>query len=180
MNAERNSTKRLAIFAYGSLLFRPGFSFIARERATLHGYARSFSQASPDHRGTADHPGRVLTLAPRAQQQVVGAIYWVEAPARELLSELDYRERAGYERVSIEVQTAAARTPAVTWLARPGNAYDAGELALAELAAHIARSAGPSGRNDDYVLQLEAALDALVAADPLVTALARLLRGPAI
>src|SRR5689334_1069329 len=117
MNDERISTKRLAIFAYGSLLFRPGFSFLERERATLHGYARSFSQASPDHRGTAERPGRVLTLVSSARQHVTGAIYWVSAPAESLLRELDHRERAGYERASIEVSTERGPTPAVTWLA---------------------------------------------------------------
>lgn len=177
MNVEPNSTKRLAIFAYGSLLFRPGFSFIERERATLHGYARRFSQASPDHRGTNENPGRVLTLSPCVQERVIGAIYWVAAPAEALLVELDYRERAGYERVEIEVQTPAGPTAALTWLAKPGNAYDAGELQLSELARHIARSVGPSGRNDDYVFQLESALGALAGTDRLVSELASLLRG---
>jgi glutathione-specific gamma-glutamylcyclotransferase len=176
MNAERNSTKRLAIFAYGSLLFRPGFNFLTRERATLHGYARRFSQASPDHRGTLDNPGRVLTLAPRHDERVIGAVYWVEEPAQQLLSELDHRERAGYERVAIEVHTQAGATAAITWLAPPGNAYDAGELELAALAQHVASSVGPSGRNDDYVFQLEAALHELGGADPLVSALTALLR----
>ena len=30
------STNRLAIFAYGSLLFRPGFDYLSRTRAVLH------------------------------------------------------------------------------------------------------------------------------------------------
>lgn len=186
MNAERNSakpageqrisTERLAIFAYGSLLFRPGFSYLERERATLHGYVRRFSQASPDHRGTPERPGRVLTLSPSADSAVIGAIYWVALPADELLVELDYRERAGYERISLDVQTSAGKTAAVTWLAQPGNAYDAGELALEELALHIASSMGPSGRNDDYVFRLEAELEQLAGGDALISALAALLR----
>ena len=176
MNPERNSTERLAIFAYGSLLFRPGFSYVERERATLHGYARRFTQASPDHRGTPDRPGRVLTLSPVADGQVIGAVYWVSAPSEALLVELDHRERAGYERVLVDVHTTRGSTPAITWLAKPGNAYDAGELALAELALHIAQSVGPSGRNDDYVFRLEAALDEIAGVDPLVSELSALLR----
>jgi cation transport regulator ChaC len=176
MNAERNSTKRLAIFAYGSLLFRPGFSFLERERATLHGYARRFSQASPDHRGTPANPGRVLTLAPEREARVIGAVYWVAAPAEQLLTELDHRERAGYERVALEVHTQAGPTPALTWLAQPGNAYDVGEIELAALAQHIRGAAGPSGRNDDYVFQLEAALAALDGTDAGVSSLSALLR----
>jgi len=167
---------RLAIFAYGSLLFRPGFAYSERVRASLPGYARSFSQASPDHRGTPAQPGRVVTLVPHADAVTVGAVYFVTEPAQALLLELDQRERAGYERVNVDVLVPPARIRAVTWLAPPGNAYDAGQLSPVSLAAHIRQSTGPSGRNDDYVFRLESALAELGATDPLVSELCRLLR----
>lgn len=170
------STNRLAIFAYGSLLFRPGFPYLERQPATLSGYARSFSQASPDHRGTPERPGRVVTLVARQGHSVGGAVYFVDAPAHELLLELDYRERAGYERVTLEVTTSAGPLVAVTWIAPPGNAYDVGALPLEALAQHMRDSVGPSGRNDDYVLQLERALLELGALDAHVTELSALLR----
>jgi glutathione-specific gamma-glutamylcyclotransferase len=171
------STNRLAIFAYGSLLYRPGFAFAQRARAVAHGFARRFSQASPDHRGTPEQPGRVLTLVPRADARTVGAVYFVEDRAETLLSELDHRERAGYERVAIEVLVGDDAVNAVTWIAPPGNVYDVGQLPLEQLAAHVKRSTGPSGRNDEYVYLLEAALRELEAEDELVTALSALLRG---
>ena len=170
------STKRLAIFAYGSLLFRPGFDYLERRRAVALGYARSFSQASPDHRGTPEQPGRVVTLVRRVEASSVGALFFVEAPAFQLLSELDARERAGYERVTLEAWADDERYDAVSWIAPPGNAYDAGQLPLPELSAHISRCAGPSGRNADYVFELERALLDLSASDPLVSELAASLR----
>jgi cation transport regulator ChaC len=172
------STNRLAIFAYGSLLFRPGFEYLARARAALPGYVRRFSQASPDHRGTPERPGRVVTLARATDAGVTasGAVYYVESPAEALLQALDYRERAGYQRVAVTVVTAAGEEPAVTWIAPPGNAWDVGELPLAELAILIGGAEGPSGRNADYVFQLEMALRELEAEDPWVSALARQLR----
>lgn len=170
------STNRLAIFAYGSLLFRPGFAFLERQRAVASGYARSFSQSSPDHRGTPQQPGRVVTLVASAGATTAGALYFVEAPAFQLLSELDERERAGYQRITLEACTERERHQAVTWIAPPGNAYDAGQLPLAQLTAHIRQCAGPSGRNADYVFHLEAALAELDAADPLVSELAASLR----
>jgi len=173
---DESSTKRLAIFAYGSLLFRPGFSYLERQRAVVKGYARCFTQASPDHRGTPAQPGRVVTLVASANDTAVGALYFVSAPAIELLSLLDERERAGYRRVTLSVSTELAEHRAVTWIAPPGNAYDAGHLAMAELVRHIRNCAGPSGRNDDYVFQLERALAELDARDPRVSELAEGLR----
>lgn len=170
------STNRLAIFAYGSLLFRPGFAFLERQRAVTTGYARSFSQSSPDHRGTPERPGRVVTLVPSAGTTTAGALYFVEAPAFQLLSELDQREQAGYQRVTLEVCTERERHQALTWIAPPGNPYDAGQLPLAELSAHIRQCVGPSGSNSDYVFQLEAALAELDASDPSVSELSAILR----
>jgi cation transport regulator ChaC len=158
------------------LLFRPGFPFVARQRAVAHGLTRSFSQASPDHRGTPDRPGRVLTLLHTEGASTVGAIYLVDEPAESLLSELDHRERAGYERATIEVCTGENRLSAVTWIAPPGNTHAAPPLPLAALVEHIHHCAGPSGRNDDYVFQLEAALRELGAEDPLVSEVSALLR----
>ncbi len=170
------STNRLPIFGYGSLLFRPGFGYVARQRACADGYARSFSQASPDHRGTPERPGRVVTLVPRVGESVVGALYFVEAPALELLAELDHRERAGYQRVTLEASADGEKHQAVTWLAPPGNAYDAGHLPLDALAAHIRLCEGPSGPNPDYVFELERALLELGGADAFVSELSALLR----
>ncbi len=106
----------------------------------------------------------------------MGAVYFVEAPAGALLAELDHRERAGYERVTLQVVLEAGPVAATTWIAPPGNACDAGQLPLSELAGHVRRSQGPSGRNDDYVFQLERALDELDARDPFVSELSALLR----
>jgi cation transport protein ChaC len=170
------STNQLAIFAYGSLLFRPGFAYLDRQRAVASGYMRSFSQASPDHRGTPELPGRVVTLVPRAGATTIGALYFVEAPAFQLLLALDERERAGYQRITLEACTERERYQALTWVALPGNAYDAGQLPLGELSAHIRRCVGPSGSNTDYVFQLEAALAELNATDAQVSELSASLR----
>jgi cation transport protein ChaC len=159
-------------------LFRPGFAYLARAGAELPGYVRRFSQASPDHRGTPERPGRVVTLARAdgAGSVASGAVYYVEAPAGALLEALDYRERAGYERRPVTIVTAEGEESAVTWIAPPGNPWDVGELPLAELVGLIGGAEGPSGRNDDYVFRLEAALRDLGADDPWISALAEQLR----
>ncbi|PWC36352.1 gamma-glutamylcyclotransferase [Azospirillum sp. TSO35-2] len=52
----------LWVFAYGSLMWNPGFPFVERHAATLAGYHRSFCVASHRYRGTPDRPGLVLGL----------------------------------------------------------------------------------------------------------------------
>jgi cation transport protein ChaC len=50
------------IFAYGSLMWNPSFTFDARHVATIRGYHRSFRVWSRINRGTPEKPGLVLTL----------------------------------------------------------------------------------------------------------------------
>jgi len=50
------------IFAYGSLMWNPKFTFDARHVATIRGYHRSFRLWSRMNRGTPENPGLVLTL----------------------------------------------------------------------------------------------------------------------
>ena len=50
------------IFAYGSLMWNPKFTFDACHVATIRGYHRSFRLWSRINRGTPENPGLVLTL----------------------------------------------------------------------------------------------------------------------
>jgi glutathione-specific gamma-glutamylcyclotransferase len=50
------------VFAYGSLMWRPGFNFLDRQAALLRGYHRAFCVISHHYRGTVDRPGLVLGL----------------------------------------------------------------------------------------------------------------------
>jgi cation transport protein ChaC len=165
------------VFGYGSLIWRPGFEHEGRQRAVLGGFRRSFRQASSDHRGTPERPGRVVTLVASHEHRTVGVVYELGAAAARILAELDYRERAGYERVTLSVVLDDGRSATVvTWIAHPGNEHDGGELELEALLEVLRWAEGPSGRNDEYVHQLESALLELDGADELVSELSRRLR----
>lgn len=50
------------IFAYGSLMWEPGFPFVEARPALLRGYHRAFCLYSHRYRGTPEKPGLVLGL----------------------------------------------------------------------------------------------------------------------
>jgi len=52
----------LWVFAYGSLIWDPGFPFEEARPATLRGYHRAFCLYSVRYRGTPERPGLVLGL----------------------------------------------------------------------------------------------------------------------
>ena len=167
------------IFGYGSIIWRPGFPYIRREVGWVDGWARHFWQASPDHRGTPENPGRVVTLAPEKGSRCWGAAYEVAVEDREaVFHNLDIREQAGYERVVTTVHLRDGGKPienAVMYVALEDNPCFLGPCEQEELLRKVRSCAGPSGSNRDYVRTLANALTEMGADDPEVFALAHLL-----
>ena len=157
------------IFAYGSLIFRPGFEWLERRRAWVGGFERRFWQGSPDHRGVPEAPGRVVTLVAAEGAACGGCAYRIDpAGADALLAALDAREQAGFERRTLPLldgPTGPAFADGVTWIAGRGNEHFLGPLPGPEIAAVIRARRGPSGPNAEYALRLRDALRALDVAD---------------
>lgn len=171
----------LFVFGYGSLLFRPDFPFLDQRVARLDGWARRFAQGSPDHRGTPEAPGRVVTLVRDPATTTEGILFRVAASARdEVLEALDRREQGGYSRLTVRVRARGddeLHVEATTWIALPENPHWLGPADVASMAAHVTGSRGPSGENREYVLRLAATLAALDIHDAHVDELARALGG---
>lgn len=167
------------IFGYGSLIWRPAFDYELRRKAALRGWRRRFWQASPDHRGVPEAPGRVVTLVPETDAVCWGVAF--RAPAARfdaIVAELDYRERNGYERTTVELEFEdGAREQALTYIAHAHNPSFVGPTALADLAAQIARAHGPSGSNREYLERLAAHLADIGVHDEEVHGLHGLLAG---
>lgn len=163
------------VFGYGSLVWRPAFEHLEAAPARLHGFARRFWQASTDHRGVPDAPGRVVTLVEDPTANVVGMAYRVsEAVFPDVVAHLDHREKGGYARhdVSLERLRDGARVRALIYVASPDNPNFVGPDTLDAMVAQIRRARGPSGRNDEYVLRLAAWLREVGAQDAHVFELA--------
>ncbi len=146
----------LHVFAYGSLIWRPGFAHQGMHPALLRGFHRRFCLTSQHYRGTAEQPGLVLGLDRGGACRGVAFEVPAEAAA-ETLDYLDARENlAGeivYTRrlVPVRLLERGQTVQAVTYVAdRRAAAYcrPAPELA----AATIARGIGQAGANRDYLL----------------------------
>ncbi len=163
------------IFGYGSLIWRPDFPFIAQRPALLRGWRRRFWQASPDHRGVPDAPGRVVTLVEEAGAHCWGMAFLTAATEREaILAALDIREQNGYEREEVMVALEGKDTvSALTYIAGPANPSFVGPAPLQDMATQIARSHGPSGANRDYLRELAANLSRLDIEDEEIMNLSR-------
>ncbi|KAK3383853.1 ChaC-like protein-domain-containing protein [Lasiosphaeria ovina] len=178
------------LFGYGSLIWKPPPHFDRRIPGWVTGYVRRFWQASEDHRGTPEAPGRVVTLIERpywetltdhhdsAPDRVWGVAYRI-LPDRvaEVKEYLDIREINGYSihytpfhpaselhphpAVSPQATQPGAPIQALVYIGTPDNDQFVGPQDPQQLAEHIYLSEGPSGQNRDYLWGLEKALDGL-------------------
>jgi cation transport protein ChaC len=147
------------VFGYGSLIYKTDFAYLERSAAHIHGWKRRFWQGSHDHRGTPTAPGRVVTLLPEPGAVCAGMAYLVTP---DVFVHLDHREKNGYARVRTEFFFAGGRhTSGLVYIADENNEAYLGPASEEAIAQHIARSAGPSGSNREYLLRLAAALRAM-------------------
>lgn len=144
------------VFGYGSLMWRPGFAFVERHSATLHGRRRAFCIYSVHHRGTYERPGLVLGLAPGGA--VRGAAYRVaESDWPEVYAYLREREQPTETYVESRAAVRLAdgrRVETLVFFSDTAHPQWAGALSLQRQAELIAGARGLSGPNVDYLRDL--------------------------
>ena len=143
----------LWVFAYGSLMWRPGFLYDKRCRATLQGWRRRLCVWSHVYRGTPQAPGLVLGLD--AGGACEGVAFHVEASERattvRYLRERELVTDAYFERVLPVALETGARVAALTYVANVAHAQYAPPMTAERALAIINASRGLSGANTDYV-----------------------------
>lgn len=147
------------LFGYGSLIYKVDFPFLERRPASITGWARRFWQGSHDHRGTAEAPGRVVTLIEQPGVTCRGMAYRVSPSVFE---HLDVREKNGYLRFTTTMTfDTEAQAEGLVYIATNDNSAFLGPADDQSIARQIAGAAGPSGPNREYLLKLADALRAL-------------------
>lgn len=146
----------LWVFAYGSLMWRPGFAYDEAVRARLIGFRRCFSIYSVHHRGTPERLGLVLGLDRGGVCE--GIAYRVAAShAGATRAYLQSREQVnGVYRAALLPVELERHPPvevmALTYIVERAHPTYAGRLPLAVQARLIRSARGVSGANLDYLV----------------------------
>ena len=175
---EKTCTMDLWVFGYGSLMWRPGFSFVERRVARVHGYHRALCVYSHVHRGTPEKPGLVLGLDRGGACRGVAfrVATALRTPTIDYLRAREQVTAVYLERTVLAHLSDGATVEALTYVAHRGHAQYAGRLQRERLLELVAHGVGVSGPTVDYVLNTEAHLRENGVTDPTLEWLAVQLR----
>lgn len=165
---------RLFVFAYGSLIWKPGFTYLSARPATIHGYHRDFCIHSVVHRGTPQRSGLVLGLAPGGACK--GMVFEVAAAqADRVIAALDARElvTSVYKVAALPVWLGDLRIRARAYVSDTAHPQYAGRLSIAQMAERICGAVGNQGPNEDYLVNSVSALREIGLRDQRLEALYR-------
>lgn len=171
----------LWVFAYGSLMWRPGFAFAERVPARLIGAHRALCVLSHVHRGTPERPGLVLGLDRGGTcRGIAHRVAAIDRPTT--LAYLRAREQVTMVyletvRPVLLLTRPERRVRAVCFVVDRGHAQYAGRLDLATQLHYVRQGHGQSGPNREYVLATVKELEALGCRDVGLHLLAERLRG---
>lgn len=165
----------LWIFAYGSLMWNPGFTYEERLSARLHGYHRAFCVYSHVHRGTPERPGLVFGLD--AGGSCRGIAYRVAAAraeaTRAYLEEREQVTSVYLDRIKQVELIGGPSVPSLCFLVDRAHTQYAGKLDFATQVRLITEGVGSSGRNPDYLFSMVEHLREMGIHDVPLEALAR-------
>ncbi|MEM9140418.1 MAG: gamma-glutamylcyclotransferase [Pseudomonadota bacterium] len=173
----------LWVFAYGSLIWNPGFEYIERRIARLDGYRRRFGLTSRHYRGTPEFPGLVLGLDWAPGDSCTGVVFRVcptkDRATRDYLAERELVSYAYFE--TLYPVTLLDEGPgqgetcaAIVYVLDRSHPQYAGGMTPEDQAGIIAKAVGPSGPNVEYLENTRAMLSELGIADPGLDELAKM------
>jgi glutathione-specific gamma-glutamylcyclotransferase len=157
------------VFAYGSLMWRPDFTYVRYARARLDGYHRSLCHLSNHYRGTDEKPGLVFALDMGGYCEgiafEVSNADWPEAYA--LLHEREMSNHTYHEmhlpvRVEdVHVEGELNVVTAMCYVMNHDHGNYAGQLSEDAIVKHVRQGVGKFGSAEDYVRATHAKLKEL-------------------
>ena len=164
----------LWVFAYGSLMWRPGFEYTQAHSARLFGYHRALCVWSSAHRGTPQNPGLVLGLARGGS--CIGLAFRVKAAQKETVIQYLY----GRELVTpiyiprvLRVNIRAKIVRALVFTIDRQHAQYAGRLSVEACVSVVRAANGPSGPNSEYIVNTVRHLEEMDIHDAHLSAVSR-------
>jgi len=173
------------VFAYGSLMWNPGFAYLERRMARLDRFHRAFALSSVHYRGTPERPGLVLGLDWCPGGACTGVAYRIcPSIADQVRAYLHERELVSYAYFEViypvallpEADRAETRVDAVCYILDRSHQQYRGGLGLEAQARIIASAEGPRGSNAAYLHATVEHLRDCGIADPDLEALDRMVR----
>jgi cation transport protein ChaC len=156
--------KELWLFAYGSLIWRPDFNFVAQRRGTIYGWHRSFCIELKRWRGSPQLPGLMMALDSGGRCDGV-AYQLPEGEHRQHIRRLVGREITTKENLQmvrwVKVHTAAGYLTALVFWAGPQGKGIRRKLPLERVAAILARACGHGGSGASYLYNTVSHLEGL-------------------
>ncbi|MFD1986406.1 gamma-glutamylcyclotransferase [Mesorhizobium newzealandense] len=153
----------LWVFAYGSLIWKPAFESVERQRATAFGWHRSFCLDMVRWRGNAAQPGLMMALERGGRCD--GVIYRLPEGEKPLqIERLLRREIDDHESVNsvrwVPVRTAQGPVRALGfWVGVTGRGTSLGQP-LDKVAQTLARACGHVGSGAEYLYNTVSHLEA--------------------
>ncbi|ARO27645.1 cation transporter ChaC-like protein (plasmid) [Rhizobium sp. TAL182] len=146
--------EQIWVFAYGSLMWNPGFEAAASEEAVAYGWHRAFSLRIERLRATSDAPGLMLALRPGGSCS--GLVLKLPCVTKRqdlrtlLAREIRYAEVCDMVRwVSVKTPTGTRR--ALTFWASAKRSGLTEKIPLDDAAVLIAQACGPAGSCAEYL-----------------------------
>ena len=159
------------VFAYGSLIWDPGFDPQEQVVARLDGWYRRFCLRSLRYRGTFDEPGLVLALDAGEGSYCEGVALAIPPAAVEpVMASIRARElfNPPYREIRAPLQLQDGRVvQAFTYVVNRDHAQY-GDFTPAQQAEMIATAAGERGPNVDYLFNTAEHLSKQGIADPML------------
>jgi cation transport protein ChaC len=149
---ERVPGEEIWVFAYGSLMWNPGFPHLEVRRGRLYGFHRRFCIYSHVYRGTPERPGLVLGLDRGGSCE--GLAFRVPAgEADEVLEYLYARELVTEVYIPrwVRIATPDGEVRAASFVVDRAHEQYTGELELEATAELIRRGVGISGPGIEYL-----------------------------